>query len=67
MDFLRTFLLNNYLILIRKKRRNKNIFNNLGNHILTELGFELQKKRKQYKDRLTGKIKEYNNYTIGTC
>ena len=50
-----------------KKGGNKNIFNNVSNHILKELGFELQKKRKQYKDKLTGKMKEYNNYTIGTC
>jgi len=34
---------------------------------LKELGFELQKKWKQYKDKLTGKMKEYNNYTIWTC
>ena len=45
----------------------KNLFNNVNNHILNELGFELKKKRKQYKDKLTGKMKEYNNYTIGTC
>ena len=67
MNFLKTHLLNNYLILIQKKGGNKNIFNNVSNNILKELGFELQKKRKQYKYKLTGKMKEYNNFTIGTC
>ena len=40
---------------------------NVNNHILNELGFELQMKKKQYKDKLTGKIKKKFNYTIGTC
>jgi hypothetical protein len=40
---------------------------NVNNHILNELGFELQMKKKQYKDKLTGKIKKNINYTIGTC
>ena len=31
---------------------------NVNNHILNELGFELQMKKKQYKDKLTGKIKK---------
>jgi len=45
----------------------KKIFMNVNNHILNELGFELQMKKKQYKDKLTGKIKKNINYTIGTC
>ena len=40
---------------------------NVNNHILNELGFELQMKKKQYKDKLTGKIKKNINCTIGTC
>ena len=40
---------------------------NVNNHILNELGFELQMKKIQHKDKLTGKIKKNINYTIGTC
>ena len=31
---------------------------NVNNHILNELGFEQQMKKKQYKNKLTGKIKK---------
>ena len=40
---------------------------NVNNNILNELGFELQMKKKQYKDKLTRKINFFINYTIGTC
>ena len=38
-----------------KKGGDKNIINNVSTYKLKELGFELQKKRKQYKDKLTEK------------
>ena len=40
---------------------------NVNHHILSELGFEIISKRKQYKDKTSGKMKETNMYTIGYC
>ena len=48
-----------------KKGGDKKLFNNVNNHILSELGFEFVSKRKQYKDKTTNKKKEYNIYTLG--
>ena len=45
----------------------KKLFENANYHILNELGFELITKRKQYRDKATGKKKSYNEFTIGQC
>jgi hypothetical protein len=45
----------------------KKLYENVNNHILNELGFEFVSKRKQYRDKTTGKMKETNIYTIGHC
>ena len=47
-----------------KMKGDKKLFENVNNHILNELGFEFIKKRKQYKDKETNKMKEYNLYTL---
>ena len=47
-----------------KKGGDKKLFNNVNNHILSELGFEFIKKRKQYKDKTTNKMKSYNTFTL---
>ena len=43
------------------------LYDNINNHILNELGFEFVSKRKQYRDKMTGKMKAYNEYTMGYC
>jgi hypothetical protein len=43
----------------------KKIYQNVNHHILNDLGFEFVSKRKQYRDKTTGKMKE--KLTIGHC
>jgi hypothetical protein len=50
-----------------KRGGDKKVFENVNHHILSELGFELVSKRKQYRDKTSGKMKEMNIYTIGYC
>jgi len=42
----------------------KKLFENVNNHILSELGYEFIKKRKQYKDKKTNKMKSYNTLKL---
>jgi len=41
----------------------KKLYQNVNHHILNDLGFEFVSKRKQYRDKTTGKVKE--KLTIG--
>jgi len=50
-----------------KRGGDKKIFENVNNHILSELGFEFISKRKQYRDKTTCKMKETKIYTVGYC
>ena len=63
------FLKNPYLRNLFKTLPNGNnpreIFNNVDNHILEELGMAFIKTRRRYKDETTGKRKEEYIYNIG--
>ena len=43
------------------------MYQNVNSHILNELGYELVSKRKQHRDKTTGKMKETSTYTIKHC
>ena len=50
-----------------KRRGEQKLYQNVNSHILNELGYELVSKRKQDRDKTTGKMKETSTYTIKHC
>jgi hypothetical protein len=50
-----------------KRGGDKKIFENVNNHILSELGFEFVLKKKHHRDKTTGKLIKTNLYTVGYC